>query len=86
MHEERPDVEALAREEERFFVFYPLGAALARDALVEVVGHADVPEPEFPELRAGSWDPDSGEESWFVVVSPSNLRLERITEIERMKV
>ncbi len=79
VHEERPDVEALAREDERFYVFYPLGAALARDPLVEVVGHADVPDPGFPELRVGSWDSDSGEESWYVVTDEGERHVGRLT-------
>jgi hypothetical protein len=79
LHDERPDVEALAREGERFYVFYPLRAALARDPLVEVVGHADVPDPGFPELRAGTWDADSGEESWYVVTDEGERHVGRLT-------
>ena len=79
VYEQRPDVEALAREDERFYVFYPLGAALARDPLVELVGHADVPVAGFPELRAGSWDADSGEESWFVVTDEGERHVGRLT-------
>jgi hypothetical protein len=85
LHGERPNVGRLAAGEERFFVFYPLDAALARDPLVEVVGRADVPDPEFPELRAGSWDADSGEESWYVVTDEVSRHVGRLTpELRRL--
>jgi hypothetical protein len=44
LYEERPDdLASLARENERFFTFFPLGPACSK-GIVEIVGNEDIPE------------------------------------------
>jgi len=85
----RPTVfSELVRSEERFFVFFPLGAAVARD-IVGIVAHEEIPERvrPFPLMRASggirdktgramSWWLWNGERDWKIgKLSPEQCKL-----------
>jgi hypothetical protein len=77
-HEEPPDLAALAAGEERFFVLYPVDAAVS-ESLVRVAGHEPVPDETFPTLRSGTWDEDTGEESWYEVTDTDSRHVGALT-------
>ena len=88
LYELRPsDWGAIASQNERFFAFFPLRAALAR-RIVSVVAHAEVPErcKDFPVFRTGTRNPATGrvdvwwlwdgDREWRVrVLTPEQLEL-----------
>jgi hypothetical protein len=62
LFESRPaDFSELVREKERFFVFFPLGAACNR-GIVTIVAHEEIPEwaRGVPLMRAAGWRDESG--------------------------
>jgi hypothetical protein len=69
LYQQRPQLLGeLVQGPERFFVFFPLGAAVRR-GIVSIVGHADIPEriKSFPLFRDGIVDPATGRvEKWWL--------------------
>lgn len=69
IYENRPqNLDALAAQEERFFVFFPLVAAL-REGAVHTVGSSLIPESarEMPKMRMpGLRDASGRPESWWI--------------------
>jgi hypothetical protein len=61
------EFDRLVAQKERFFAFFPLGAAVAR-GLVRIVAHHDVPErcKEWPLLRSYNENIETGRRTWFL--------------------
>lgn len=86
VYEHRPDdLNAIAAQEERFFVFFPLAAAL-REGAVRAVGSAIIPESarQMPTMRMpGLRDASGRPESWWLWQDGEERRLPRLGPDER---
>ncbi len=85
LHSERPHAFSdLVRQPERFYVFFPLGAAVAR-AIVKIVAHAEVPEQcrPFPLFRSGTRNTETGEETWWLWDGEREWRVGRLDPEQR---
>jgi hypothetical protein len=75
----------LVKQEARFCVFFPLGAAVARQ-IVSVVGHEEVPEEcrPFPLFRAGVKDPATGHvQTWWLWDGEREWRIGKLAPEQR---
>lgn len=83
LFEARPSsFEQLARERERFFVFFPLGAACNRRIVTIVANEAIPPHAvAFPRMRgAGFVDRDGRVQDWWIHDGTSSRRVGKVTE------
>src|SRR5438128_2293482 len=86
LHDSRPsDFSRLVREKERFFVFFPLGAACNRD-IVKIVAHEEIPKISsgIPLMRTSSRYRDKSgkmiEADWWLWDGKEERRIGKLPE------
>lgn len=86
LYKSRPaEYSALVQQVERFFVFFPVGAAVAR-GIVSLIAHGIVPErcQPFPLFRDGVKDPATGRvETWWLWDGEREWRVGELTPEQR---
>ena len=80
---ERPkEFQAIADQEELYYTFFPVQAAVARK-IFAVVGHAEVPQhaKQFPLFRAGNVNPATGKvEQWWLWDGDKSSKIDELSD------
>lgn len=85
IYNDRPtDMAELVAQDESFWCFYPLHAAI-REGLVRVAGEAEVPrEKRNPTFRYGIPHPDTGQvETWWIIEGENRRPVDELTAEEQ---
>lgn len=75
------DIEQIVNQKERFFVFFPVAAAVSR-GIFRVAAHAEVPDRcrAFPTFRGAGLRDARGEITWWLWDGAEEVRVPRLSE------